>query len=298
MRWALRLGRIAGIEVRIHVTFFLLLAWLGTAEYRADGMAAALLGVLLVCIVFFCVLLHEFGHAFAARRCGIPTRDITLYPIGGVARIERMPENPRQEIFIALAGPAVNAVIAALLWIVLAVFRWFGRPDETGLGGELALAVMSINVVLLLFNLIPAFPMDGGRVLRALLTIRLGQDRATQIAARAGQTIAIVFAGVGIFGIPQIGVAANPMLIAVAVVVFIAAAREARVVRIRHELLRSAAGRQQQAVAGLGSGVLRRDEGHAILAKSRFGEQRAESGTVGDDTRGAREARRDDLPDA
>ena len=233
MRWAIRLGRIAGIEVRIHVTFFLLLAWLGVAGFEAGGLSEAMNVVLLVCIVFLCVLLHEFGHAFAARRCGIRTPDITLFPFGGVARIERMPENPRQEIFIALAGPAVNVVIATVLWVALAIFGHVVRPVQMGLAGSLAIEVMSINVMLLLFNLIPAFPMDGGRVLRAVLAMRLDHARATRIAAHIGQALAVALGFVGVFGISALDVAPNPMLILVAFFVFMAAANEAGAVQMK-----------------------------------------------------------------
>ena len=243
MRWAIRLGRIAGIEVRIHVTFFLLLAYLGFAGYHGAGtdvaittrVSAALHLMLLVCIVFLCVLLHEFGHAFAARRCGIRTPDITLFPFGGVARIERMPENPRQEIFIALAGPAVNVIIAAGLWAVLAIF-WRAVPQEQmGTAASLAVEVMSINVMLLVFNLIPAFPMDGGRVLRALLAMRLDHGRATRIAAHIGQALAVALGLLGVFGmsIHSHVIEPNPMLIVVAFFVFMAAANEAGAVQLQ-----------------------------------------------------------------
>ena len=235
MRWAIRLGRIAGTEVRIHLTFFLLLAYVGLEGWHAGGKTEALHLMLLVCIVFFCVLLHEFGHAFAARRCGIRTPDITLFPFGGVARIERMPENPRQEIFIALAGPAVNVIIASLLWVLLAIFARAVQPEQMGLLGSLAVEVMSVNVVLLLFNLIPAFPMDGGRVLRALLATRLDHARATRIAAHIGQALAVALGLVGVFGI-MIGtheIPSNPMLVVAAFFVFMAAANEAGAVQMQ-----------------------------------------------------------------
>jgi stage IV sporulation protein FB len=235
MRWAIRLGRIAGTEVRIHITFFLLLLWLGAADYQADGLRAALFWTLLMCLVFFCVLLHEFGHALAARRYGIRTPDITLFPFGGVARIERMPDDPRQEIVIAIAGPAVNVVIAAVLWLALAAFGSMSTDMVVHSGGSLVRALMAVNVWLLLFNLIPAFPMDGGRVLRALLAMRLGQKRATQIAAHIGQAFAIAFGFVGVFGIRISGlqIDPHPMLIVVAFFVFMAAANESGAVQMQ-----------------------------------------------------------------
>ena len=226
MRWAIRLGRIAGTEVRIHLTFFLLLAWLAVADYQAGGFRVALHWTVFTCLVFFCVLLHEFGHAFAARHYGIRTPDITLFPFGGVARIERMPEKPGEEIVIALAGPMVNVVIAAGLWLALALFGPVGRDAVMDLEGSLAHQILAVNVMLVVFNLIPAFPMDGGRVLRAVLAMRLGHNRATQIAARIGQALAIILGFIGMFG-NALGLPQNPMLVLVAVFVFMAAAHEA-----------------------------------------------------------------------
>lgn len=227
MRWAIRLGRIAGTDVRIHLTFFILLAWLGFAGYRTGGMRDAIDVMLLISLVFLCVLLHEFGHALAARRCGIRTPDITLFPFGGVARIERMPKEPRQEIFIALAGPAVNVVIAAGLFAALYLTGRLTPQMDLGFAGPLAVQVMVVNIWLLLFNLIPAFPMDGGRVLRAVLSMRLGHARATQIASKVGQGLAILLGFAGAFGISAIGFPPSPMLILVAFFVFMAATTEA-----------------------------------------------------------------------
>ena len=174
MRGSFTLGRIAGIDIKVHVTFFLLLAWIAFVYERSGGMPAAINGVLFVLLIFLLVVLHEFGHALAARRYGIETRDITLLPIGGLARLERMPDKPREEVVVALAGPAVNVVIAA----ALALFIGFsgGWPDphimeQTGV--PLAFRLFSVNVWLVLFNMIPAFPMDGGRVLRAVLAMRM-----------------------------------------------------------------------------------------------------------------------------
>jgi stage IV sporulation protein FB len=227
MRWAIRLGRIAGTEVRIHLTFFLLLAWFAAADYQAGGPREALHGTALICSVFLCVLLHEFGHALAARHYGIRTPDITLFPFGGVARIERMPEKPSEEIVIALAGPAVNVVIATGLFLALAAFGMAGPDAVLNFGGSFVHQLVAVNVILLLFNLIPAFPMDGGRVLRALLATRFGHNRATQIAAHVGQILAIGLGFVGFFGSAALGMPPNPMLIFVAVFVFMAAANEA-----------------------------------------------------------------------
>lgn len=226
MRWALRLGRIAGIEVRIHLTFFLLLAWLGVVDYQQGGSSAAVHGVLLTCLVFLCVLLHEFGHAMAARYYGIRTPDITLFPFGGVARIERMPDKPSEEMVIALAGPLVNVVIAGVLWVILLGFAAPTEDTAMEVASTLPGQLLAINVLLVLFNMLPAFPMDGGRVLRALLAMRMDHGRATQIAARIGQVLAIGLGFIGLFG-DAFGLQQNPMLLLVAFFVFMAAASEA-----------------------------------------------------------------------
>jgi Zn-dependent protease len=183
MSW--KLGRVAGIDVFLHPTFLLLLAYVALTQ---GGIGS----VLLVSSVFGCVLLHELGHALTARRFGIATEDITLYPIGGVARLERMPRAPGAELLIALAGPAVNFLIV----LGLAVSRSLGLFGGEGSLGVLDLFVdhlMLINMGLALFNLIPAFPMDGGRVLRALLSGWIGRERATMIAAGIGRGLALMF---------------------------------------------------------------------------------------------------------
>ena len=190
MRGSLSLGRIAGIDVFLHWTFVLLLAG-AFAFYLFSGssLGIALAGVGLILAVFACVVLHEFGHALMARRYDVPTRDITLYPIGGVARLQRIPDEPKLELLIAVAGPAVNVAIAAVVFLVLVAT---GQSLEPGAGllapaDQFLQNVLWINLVLVAFNLLPAFPMDGGRVLRALLAFRLDYARATQIAAAVGQ---------------------------------------------------------------------------------------------------------------
>jgi Zn-dependent protease/CBS domain-containing protein len=227
MRWSLKLIRIAGIEVRIHVTFLLFLAWIALAHYQLGGRPAAMVGVTFILALFGCVLLHEFGHAFAARMFGIRTPDITLLPIGGVARLERMPERPGQELVVALAGPAVNVVIAAVLIFFLgrhtdiAHLEFLEQPR-----GEMLAKLASVNIWLALFNLIPAFPMDGGRVLRALLAAAMkNYARATAIAARTGQALAFVFGFLGLFY--------NPMLIFIAFFIYLGAQQEAAVARLK-----------------------------------------------------------------
>ena len=185
MRWSWRVGRIADIDVYVHSTFLLLLGWVLLQHYLAHGdPAEAIGGLAFILALFGIVVLHELGHALAARRYGIRTRDITLLPIGGVARLERMPEDPRQELVVALAGPAVNVALAAGLFLALALGRGPAPVGEVAhVGGGVLDQLLWVNVSLAVFNLLPAFPMDGGRVLRAVLALRLDYVRATQIAA-------------------------------------------------------------------------------------------------------------------
>jgi Zn-dependent protease/CBS domain-containing protein len=226
MSWSFRIARIAGTDVKIHLTFFLLLAWIGFAYYLQGGTPAALEGILFILLLFLCVLLHEFGHALAARRYGIPTPDITLLPIGGVARLQRMPDKPSQELVVALAGPAVNVVIALILALLLG--RTTGLAELAQLEDprvSLLAKLLSVNIALVVFNLLPAFPMDGGRVLRALLALRLDYVRATQIAASIGQGFAFLLGFWGLF--------TNPLLIFIAFFVYLGASQEAKVVQMR-----------------------------------------------------------------
>jgi stage IV sporulation protein FB len=221
MAWSFTIARIFGSEVRIHVTFFLLLLWIGVAHYQQGGMPAAINGVIFILALFACVVAHEFGHALMARRYGIRTPDITLLPIGGLARLERMPEKPLQEVAVALAGPAVNIVIAAVLILILGA-----SVDTDALQAledpriSFVARLASVNVFLVVFNLIPAFPMDGGRVLRAVLAMRYSRVHATQIAARIGQGLAFFFGFLGLMG--------NPILIFIAIFVYLAATAEAQ----------------------------------------------------------------------
>ncbi len=226
MRWSVKIARVAGTEVRIHITFLLFLAWIGFSYYQVGGAAAAIPGVLFVLALFGCVLLHEFGHVLAARTFGIPTPDITLLPIGGVARLQRMPDKPWQELIVAIAGPLVNVVIAVVLTLVLgqsAHIENLEQVERPSVGMLTKLA--SVNVMLVLFNLIPAFPMDGGRVLRALLAMVLPYARATQIAAWIGQALAFVFGFIGLFS--------NPLLIFIAFFIFLGAQQEAAMAQMK-----------------------------------------------------------------
>ena len=223
MRWSFRIGSIAGIRVELHVTFLLFVAWVAVSQGALTGNPSqALSSVVLMLAIFGCVLLHELGHAFAARRYGIRTRDIVLLPIGGLARLQRMPEKPQQEVVVALAGPAVNVVLAGLVALVIGAV-----PDPRRIEDDLLPSLFWVNAVMATFNLVPAFPMDGGRVLRALLAFRLPYARATRIAAGVGQAIALLFGVVGFF------VLHNPMLMFVALFVFLAAGEEHALVQAR-----------------------------------------------------------------
>jgi Zn-dependent protease len=226
VRWSLKVASISGIDVRIHWTFLLFLAWIWFSYYQVAGLTGAIQGVLFILALFTCVLLHEFGHAFAARGFGIATPDITLLPIGGVARLSRIPDKPWQEFLVAIAGPLVNVVIAAALIFAvrasaaLEQLQYLESP-RVELLGKLA----SVNVMLVLFNLIPAFPMDGGRILRALLAMAMPYPRATQIAAWIGQGLALVLGFLGLFG--------SPLLIFIAFFIFAGARQEAAIARLR-----------------------------------------------------------------
>jgi Zn-dependent protease/CBS domain-containing protein len=223
MGWSLSIGRIAGTEIRVHITFLLFLVWIFAASYFSGGSDAAWSGLVFILLVFACVVAHEYGHILTARAFGVQTPDVTLLPIGGVARLERIPEDPWQEFLIAIAGPVVNVVIALALMAVGANIG-IGAALENG-NVSLIDRLAAVNLFLAVFNLIPAFPMDGGRILRALLGIRLGFVRATEIAALIGQVVA--------FGLGFIGLFSNPLLIFIAIFVYLAATAEAHMVSLR-----------------------------------------------------------------
>jgi Zn-dependent protease/CBS domain-containing protein len=226
MGWSITIGAIAGTRIRLHITFLLFLAWIFFASYVSGGAQAAWYSLAFMVLLFACVVAHEFGHIFMARRFGVTTPTVTLLPIGGVAQLERIPEKPSVELLIAVAGPAVNVVIAVVLVLVFGASldaRNLVAVNNSAIGMLDRLAV--VNLFLVLFNMIPAFPMDGGRVLRAALASRLGYVRATEIAATIGQFVAFGLGFLGLFG--------NPLLIFIAIFVYLAAASEAQLVAVR-----------------------------------------------------------------
>jgi len=227
MKRALSLPKVAGIEIYVHWTFAILIAWIIFTNLRA-GLDAVHVGwmLLFVLSLFVCVTLHELGHALAARRYGIKTLDITLYPIGGVASLEKMPENPRHELVVALAGPLVNVVIMLLLLPLISTFDWPDREAQTVflIDQNSFLPMLGVvNIWLALFNLIPAFPMDGGRVLRALLAMRMSRVQATDLAATIGKIIAVGFVFAGFY--------TNPFLIFIGLFIILGAHAEAEMVK-------------------------------------------------------------------
>ena len=235
MGGSFKIGRAFGIDVKVHWTFFLLLAFFAYLGYRETGsLANALVTSAIIVALFVCVLLHEFGHSLVAQRLGLEVPDITLLPIGGLARLKSLPEKPWDEVKIAVAGPLVNVVLAPIFFAgALALGANLSSPVniiEGGSVGQILAYLGYINVALVVFNMIPAFPMDGGRVLRGLLATRLGPVRATEIASAIGQAFAI--------GFFFLGIATGAYLLAlIAVFIFFGASGEAQMVRQR-EMMR------------------------------------------------------------
>lgn len=220
MPWSITVGSIGGTAIRIHITFLLFLVWIGVSAFAKGGAEVATQNVIFIILLFGCVVLHEFGHILMARRFGIRTPEVTLLPIGGVASLERMPEKPSQELAVALAGPLVNIVIAVILVAVggAVIDNDLSHVDDPKL--TLVTRLAATNIFLAVFNMIPAFPMDGGRVLRAILAMNMEPKRATQAAARVGQALAFLLGFLGLFG--------NPILLFIAIFVFLAATGEAQ----------------------------------------------------------------------
>jgi Zn-dependent protease/CBS domain-containing protein len=230
MRWSITIGRFGGTSVKVHATFILFLAWIGFSAWQRQGAVAARDSVMFMAFIFACVVLHEFGHILVARHFGIATPEVVLLPIGGMANMQAMPEKPSQELAVAIAGPAVNIAIAIVLLALLGEIKpdYLTRLDDPRV--SLFERLAAANIFLAVFNLVPAFPMDGGRVLRAILAMKLGKSRATHIAASIGQALAFVFGFLGLFG--------NPLLLFIAIFIYIAAAGEAQMTAF-HESARS-----------------------------------------------------------
>jgi len=226
MKGSLLLGKVAGIKVQVHWSFLLLIGWIVFVGL-ISGMSTrgTVWNIIFVLVLFICVVLHELGHALTAKRFDVQTQKITLLPIGGVASLEEMPEEPKQELLITLAGPAVNLLIALLLYIFIP-FDFFRNLDQQQIQeffSEISprnflFLLFYANIILAAFNFIPAFPMDGGRILRALLAMRMGRVQATQIAARLGQFVAFLFFFLGLFY--------NPFLALIGVFIFFGAQGE------------------------------------------------------------------------
>lgn len=231
MKANLNLGTVSGIKINVHWTFYFLIAWIILSELKRGGTTESILfNVALVLAIFACVVLHELGHALTAKRFGISTRKITLLPIGGAASLERIPESPKQELLVTIAGPLVNVVIALMLYFMIPVneiiHQNFTETFETLMSfsfQNFLFFLFIVNVVLVIFNMIPAFPMDGGRILRALLAMKMNRIKATQIASSIGQFIAVAFL--------LIGLLYNPFLIIIALFIFLGAYGENQMVQ-------------------------------------------------------------------
>jgi len=259
MKWSWRLGRILGVNIYVHFTFLFLLAWVAVmAVLQGGGFAGMIEAVLFILAVFGIVVLHELGHSVAARSYGIPTRNITLYPIGGVAQLQRMPTEPKQELVIALAGPVVNLALALILYMIyIPVGTVTGFLTFSLIGTPFLAKLIWVNLLLAGFNLLPAFPMDGGRVLRAIMAMRMDYLDATRIAVRTGKVMAVFFGVVGLFY--------NPFLILMAGFIWFSGSQEIRAIRYRlamdHTFPQDGFRARRRSVLDLMNNFLRKDYG-------------------------------------
>lgn len=233
MKGSLKLGKIAGIGLFVHWTFSLLILFIVYTNYKAGQNSIQILwSVLFILCIFLTVFMHELGHALTAKKFGIKTKDITLLPIGGVAQLERLPEKPSEELMVALAGPLVNIVLALITSLFISLpntsQEMVSQLDNGVNAGNFFLNFYLVNIILAFFNLIPAFPMDGGRVLRALLSYKLERHQATKIAARIGQALAIGFVLLGFYS--------NPFLIFIGIFVFMGAQIESEYTESKYML--------------------------------------------------------------
>ncbi|WP_435412716.1 site-2 protease family protein [Psychroserpens mesophilus] len=231
MKSNLGLGRLFGIKIRIHWTFSFLIVWIIFDELQSGGnIQSIMFNLALVVAVFLCVVLHELGHALTAKQFGIQTSKITLLPIGGLASLDKLPESPKQELLVVVAGPLVNLVIALALYVAIPVQNYIHLNFTEIMTSLMSFTLQNflfylfiVNVGLVLFNCIPAFPLDGGRVLRALLALKMNRLKATQIAATIGQIIAVFLLLVGLLF--------NPFLIFIALFIFLGAYGENQMVQ-------------------------------------------------------------------
>ncbi len=230
MKTAWPIARVAGIPIRIHVSFLLIVGWMAWLGWGEGGWRTGLSAAGLIVALFGCVVLHELGHSLVAMAFGAKVRSVTLYPIGGVAGLESVPRGAGRELLMAAAGPAVNVLIAGGLALVRGGFPdWSNAAAFPGTAAEFLDALIRANIVLAVFNLLPAFPMDGGRVLRSFLALFLPYPRATSLAAAIGQALAV--------GLLLLGLAiGNPFLSVIAVFVFLGAGREEQIVKVRSVL--------------------------------------------------------------
>ncbi|MBX2961254.1 MAG: site-2 protease family protein [Cyclobacteriaceae bacterium] len=223
MKYSISLGRVAGIQIFVHWTFLILIAWIVYINLKQGmGTIDILWSVLFILTLFACVTAHELGHALAAKRYNIKTKNITLLPIGGLAQLESIPEKPKEELVVALAGPLVNVVIATFLFPLVKLSpNVIEEIDLSRLSHyNFLFSLMVVNIWLAVFNMIPAFPMDGGRVLRALLSFKFERNLATRIAASIGQLLAVGFVLIGFF--------INPFLVFIGIFIFLGAQAEAQ----------------------------------------------------------------------
>lgn len=230
MRWSWKIAQVGDIGVYVHATFAILLLWMAISFWSEQpSVTFVLSGLAFVLLLFACVTMHEFGHALTARHFGVRTRDITLLPIGGIAHAERIPKDPKQEFAIAIAGPVVTLLIAAALFLWLRITHtWQPLARLSMTGGPFVERLMIVNLSLAVFNMLPAFPMDGGRVLRALLASRMAHARATAVAAKLGQAVAFMFGVLSLFG--------NPVLAVIGLFVWFGAAQESQLAQMESAL--------------------------------------------------------------
>jgi Zn-dependent protease/CBS domain-containing protein len=231
MKTSLKIAKVAGIEIEVHFTFFLLLLWIAILHFQQwRSLAASLDAVLFLLVIFGTVVLHELCHALTAKHFGIKTRKILLLPIGGVAQMEKIPEKPWEGLLVSLAGPFLNLVIAGILYAYFKVIEG-GIPQGISpmIKGSFLIRLMWVNLGLALFNLLPAFPMDGGRILRSILALWMAPTKATQIAAQFGQILAFLFGFIGLLF--------DPLLVFIGLFIWMGAAAEATMARARSGMI-------------------------------------------------------------